>query len=302
MQYIARLLLGVILSGAVAYAEEYRMIVPFPSGNQTDIVARMLQASIDRNTPDHLIIENIPGAETAIGATHFKNTKSIDVIMGSGSQTIFNPLLKDNLQYTDQDFNHVIYIGTSVGLWIVRSDSKIQTPRDLLNNMPDLVGGYSHSYNYNAIALAKEKTLKPITIVPYKGTNEIIVDLLNGSLPIAVVALNSNLIQLVKTGKIHIIGNTYKTDITVDDIFIPSANKQLGISQFNGFLSLDLQPQMKQDRAEKIKKLLWDAVQDPQVTEGLKNLYLLSDATNDAKVINNYYDNYRFKVKLFLSK
>jgi len=301
MQYITRLLFGISLLIS-AHAEEYRMMVPFPPGNQTDIVARMLQSSVDRNTQDHIIIENMPGAETAVGATHFRNNKNIDVIVGSGSQTIFNPLLKDNLQYTDADFDHVIYIGTSVGLWIVRADSKIRTPHDLLVNMPDLVGGYSHSYNYNALALAKEKTLKPITIVPYKGTNEIIVDLLNGTLPIAVVALNSNLIQMVKTGKIHIIGNTYKNDITVDDIFIPSANRQLGITQFTGFLSLDLQPQMRPERAERLKKILWDAVRDPQTAEGLRNLYLLPDATNDVKAINNYYDNYRIKVKQFLAK
>lgn len=297
--YFARLLLGMIIA-VTAHADEYRMIVPFPPGNQTDIVARMLQASVERNTRDKIIVENMPGAETAIGATHFKNNKNIDLIMGSGSQTIFNPLLKEGLQYTDADFDHAIYIGTSVGLWVVRADSKIRTPKDLLT-IPDLVGGYSHSYNFNVNALVKERGVRA-SIVPYKGTNEIIVDLMNGSLEVAVVALNSNLIQMVKSGKLRIVGNTYKNDVTVDGIFIPAANRQLGISQFNGFLSIDLQPGMNPERAARLKRLMWDAVRDPVVAEGLHNLYLLPDASNDSVYINNYYDNLRSRVRQFLAK
>jgi tripartite-type tricarboxylate transporter receptor subunit TctC len=285
-----------------AMAEEFRMLVPFPAGNQTDIVARMLAASVERNTNDRIIIENMPGAETVVGAMHFKNNKNIDIIMGSGSQTIFNPILKENLQYSDSDFNHIIYIGTSVGLWITRPDTKLKTPNDLVTHMPDFVGGYSHSYNFNLTALVKEKSMRPVTIVPYKGTNEIITDLMNKSLDLAVVALNSNLIQMAKAGKLYIIGNTHNQDVTIDDIVIPTVNKKLGISQFNGFLSLDLQPNMNPDRAEKLKKLLWAAVKDPVVENGLKNLYLLPDATNNKEWIEQYYKNYRIRVEKFNKK
>jgi tripartite-type tricarboxylate transporter receptor subunit TctC len=303
MLYITRLLFGIILLySASALAEEFQLLIPFPAGNQTDIVGRMLQASVERNTNDRIIINNMPGAETIIGATHFKNNKNIDIIMGSGSQIIFNPLLKENLSYSDSDFNHIIYIGTSVGLWVTRPDTKLKTPQDLVTYMPDFVGGYSHSYNFNVNALVKEKSIHPVTIVQYKGSNDIIVDLMNGSLDLAVMALNSNLIQLVKTGKLHIVGNTYNQDVTVDGIFIPAANKKLGISQFNGFLSLEIQPGISVERSDKLQKLLWEAVKDPIVSQGLKNLYLLPDATNDTKYINSYYKTQRTKVKNFLTK
>lgn len=303
MHIITRTLLGlaILASVAVTRAEEFTMVVPFPPGNQTDNVARAIQASIEKNTSDRLVIINMPGAETIIGATHFKNNKNMDTIFSSGSQLIFNPLMKENLAYSDEDFDHVIYVGTSIGVWVTRPNTNLKTAEDLVKHMPEFVGGYSHSYNFNVNALVAEKQLKS-SIVPHKGTNEVIIGLLNNSLDLGVVAPNSNLLQLVKAGKLHIIGNTYNRDLVLDGIDIPAVNKKLGVTQFNGFLAIDLQPGMEPNKAARLKKLLWDAIKDPATAELIKNLYVQPDASIDKAHILSTYENYRKSLKKFLNK
>jgi len=302
MTYITRLLVTLsiaVLLTTTAFAEDFKWIIPLPPGNQTDSIARLIQASVERNTSDHLIIENMPGGELQVAAVYFKNNRNVDIIMGSSAMTIFNPIIKETVPYTDKDFDHIIFVGTSVALWVVRADSKVKTPKDLVTNTPEFVGGYAPGYNYNLYALTTKYGVKS-TIVPYKGTNDILVALLSGTVDMGIMALNSNLIQQVKAGKLHIVGSSYKKDVTVDGIHIPAANKQLGIAQFSGFMSIDIQPGMDTARSIKIKKLMWNAVTDPIVIEGIKNLYLLPDASNDQTAILQHYETLRTDFTYFL--
>lgn len=297
---ITGILLGIVLAIVpTAQAETYKLTVAFSVGNQIDLVARAIQASVERNTTDKIIIENVPGAETVMGVMYFKTKKS-DALMASSNQTIFNPVLKNDLPYTDADLEHVIYIGATPGLWITRPDTDIKTPRDLLGNIPDQVGGYVSVYNMNVYALNREKN-KNLMIIPYKNTNEILVDLVNKSIDLAIVGPNNTLFQLVKAGKLHIIGSTYHKNVTVNDIYIAST-RSLGVSTFNGMVAIDIQPMMEAERAKKLKKLLWDAVNDPVTQEEFKNLNIILDLSNDSVYINNFYANYKSKVREYMLK
>lgn len=284
-----------------ASAEEYQMVVPFSPGNQTDSVARLLQESVQKNTNDRIVILNMPGAETLIGAQHFKNNRKIDMIIGSGSQSIWNPLIKQNIGYSDNDFRHVIFVGTTCAVWVTRPDTGLREPVDLLKKMPSLVGGFSYSHTANVVSLVKERGVQS-SIVPYKGANDIIIDILNGSIDLGIMGLNSTIIQMVNAGKLHIVGTTCAQDMVLDGINIPSASRRLGVTSFNGFLSVDLQPSMDPARAARLTKIMWQAMQDPVVKKGMHDLFLLPDATNNPNTIKEFYKNYQIKATKFLEK
>ena len=297
---ITKLLLGVILTAAVtvAQAEEYRMIVSFPAGSQTDTVARMIQKSIERTTKDTIVIENVPGADQVIGAVKFKNDPRYDVILGTSGQNVFGPILKTNPGFGFEDFDHALYIGSTPGVWVVPANSPIRTPRDLAEKMPDLVGGYAPSYNYNVQAMNRAYNLKSV-IVPYKGGNEVLIDIINGSLKIGMVAVTPNLIQFVKDGKLRIVGNMTANDVVVDGVAIPSVPKRLNVAGFNGFLGVDLRPDASPERKQHLKKIIWAAINDPETADLLRKIYVLPDASNDPVHIQNFYSNYRARVRAF---
>ena len=66
--------LGLALTaGNAAQAQDYpkspvRIIVPYPAGGYTDIVARMVGAGLQQRLGQAFIVENKPGAATAIAA------------------------------------------------------------------------------------------------------------------------------------------------------------------------------------------------------------------------------------------
>ena len=296
--HFTRLLLGLIISTS-AMATDYRMVVTFVAGSQNDVVARSIQKSFERITNDQLVIENAPGADAIVGTVHYKNNKNIDIIGTSGTQIVFNPIVKKDLPYSDEDFDHAIYVGTAPGVYVTRPNTSVKTPNDLITNMPKFVGSYASAYTINVTALIKEKSVKT-EIVSYKGSPEILVDIMNNTIDIGIMAINPTLIELVKSGKVSIVGSTYKDDITIDGIFIPSVPKRTGVTQFSGFVGIALRPGMEATRAEYLRKNLWASVNDPTTLETLKKLYILPDSSSDIKYIQKYYANYRNSVKSYL--
>jgi len=299
--HLTRLLFGIIFAifTTTIHAEEYKILLPFPPGNLADVVLRSMQASIERNTPDRLIIINMPGAETVVAANHFVANKNIDMIWGSSSQTVWNPLLKDTVKYRDKDFRNLVLVGTVNALWVVRSGTKIHTPRDLVKNLPDLVGGFATAYNLNLEAVVR-KYNKKSTIVPFKGTNDIVASLLGGNIDMALITGSSMLMQHVKEGKLAIIGNTGSTAITIDDITIPSVPNSLKVPGFNGISMILTHADMDEKKALRMKTLLWNALQDPATKQVIKNLYLQPDATDNQIFIDNYIQSEQAKAREFL--
>src|SRR6187401_3277064 len=92
-----------------------RIIIPFPPGGTTDLIARRAQPLLERNLKTSIIIENRSGASGAIG-THAAVTSAPD---GATFVLVFdthgaNPSLLANLPFdTMKDLAPVMLIGTS---------------------------------------------------------------------------------------------------------------------------------------------------------------------------------------------
>ena len=83
---------------------------------------------------------------------------------------------------------------------------------------------------------------KKIEIVTHKGAPDILLNVLNGNVPVGLVGTTSNLFQLAKEGKINILGSTHNEDIFKDGITVPSVSKTLAVPQATGGFILSLKP------------------------------------------------------------
>src|SRR5438445_10415131 len=75
---LAALALGLAATGALAQAwpsKPVTLIVPFPPGGSTDMIARAVLPKLQEKTGGTLIVDNKPGAGGAIGAVQPKNSK-----------------------------------------------------------------------------------------------------------------------------------------------------------------------------------------------------------------------------------
>jgi tripartite-type tricarboxylate transporter receptor subunit TctC len=301
--YFSRLLFGIIFSTLIgtAVAAEYKSVVPYAPGSMTDVTARTIQSVFARNTKDTLIVENIPGGDTIIGTMHYKNNADRTIMFTTSPQMVFNFVLKDNLPYSQNDFNDIIYLGTTPGIWLVRADSDIRTPEDLVTKMPPFVGYHAVSYASNITVMQKEKGVRTQG-VPFKASNDVMLAVMSKTIDIGMTSITPAIIENIKAGKIRIVGTSYKEDIVLDGISLLSVPKRLGIIHFHGTLGIALKPGLDPATTEYLRRELWRASTDPETVNRLKSLFVITNMTNNAQEIQKEYQQYRELAKKYLFK
>jgi tripartite-type tricarboxylate transporter receptor subunit TctC len=78
-----------------------RLVIPFPPGGATDIVGRRLATAMTELLHQPVVVENRPGASTAIGAAAVVNSApdGHTMLMVSSTTLAINPLISRNLPY-----------------------------------------------------------------------------------------------------------------------------------------------------------------------------------------------------------
>jgi len=298
---LKHIFLSLTLFISSAFAADFKMVVPFAPGSQSDIAARQIAQSFERITGNNLIVESLPGADGIIGVTHYKNNHDVDMIWLGASIVSYAPANKDDLPYKDTDFNHIIFVGTAPTVWITKSDSKIKKAEDLLTNMPEFVGGNSGVGEMNVTTFKKEKKVNS-TYVPFKGAPDVLVNTMNGTISAGVMGVTTTVIEMQKADKINIIGSSYKNDVIIEGVTIPSVSKKTGVAQFNGFVSIATKPNLSSEKIAILKQGLWQALQDNETKDKLRKLYILPDSSNDQKWMTQHFQDMKAQAKLYSGK
>ena len=113
-------LLAAGMLGGPAVAQDYpqravRVLVSFPAGGTTDILARLVSDGLARSLGQPFVVENRPGAGTAIAAQALARAApdGHSLLVTTGSTTSFIPLLHANPGYTPEQLTGVAMIGRS---------------------------------------------------------------------------------------------------------------------------------------------------------------------------------------------
>lgn len=215
-------LIGLLLSShaLAAYPDKpITLVVPYPAGGATDTVARKLQEPLSRQLGQTVLIDNKPGAGTAIGATAVAKAPADGYTLLISSNTTFtvNPALKPNLQYDSQkNFEGIGEVGTSPLVLIAN-------PKLAANNVRELVAlakkepgklSYGSFGNGTTSHLAGEmfKVMAGVDIihVPYKGSAPAMTDLIGGQIPLT-FDTNVAAMPMIANGKVKPIAIGSKT-------------------------------------------------------------------------------------------
>ena len=182
-----------------AFAQAYpnkpvRMIVGFPPGGGTDVVARVISQKLTEWWGQPVAVENRAGATGTIGADVVaKSTPDgYTLIMGHVNSTGIAPNLFAKLPYDPiKDFAAVAYVGYVPNVLAVHPSVNVKSVKELVVLLKSKPGqlNYASSGNGSTQHLAgemfKQLTGTSIVHVPYKGSGDAIKDLLGG-----VVAMN----------------------------------------------------------------------------------------------------------------
>jgi len=190
---------AVALVTSSVFAQTYpnkpvRMIVGFPPGGGTDVVARVIGARLSEWWGQAVAVENRPGATGTIGADAVAKSApdGYTLIMGHVNSHAIAPNLFTKLPYDPiKDFAAVSYVGYVPNVLAVHPSVPAKSVKELVELLKSKPGqlNYASSGNGSTQHLAgemfKQLTGTQIVHVPYKGSGDAIKDLLGG-----VVAMN----------------------------------------------------------------------------------------------------------------
>lgn len=190
-----------------------KLIVPFPPGQATDIVGRLLADGLTKEWGQPVIVDN--RGNTIVGMLDGKKAPAdgYTITFGTSGTLGVNPSLYSKLQYGPKDFEMVngVFI---VPLMIVAH------PSFPYNNVTELIAAAKKEPNKFNIGYAgtgtsqhltgelfKSSAQVEMTGVNYKGSGPAMTDLLGGQIPLLVDSLASALPH-VKAGKIKALAMT----------------------------------------------------------------------------------------------
>jgi len=196
-------------------ARPIRLVVPFPAGGGTDIIARELANNVGRSGYT-FVVDNKPGSGGNLGvdAAAKSPADGYTLVMGQTSNLAINPTLYSKLPYDPRKDLTPISLVASAPLVIVASaESPYKTLADVVKASRAHPGSinYASSGNGTVAHLAAESFQKmagiKLTHIPYKGASQGVTDVISGQVQLYVSSIPT-LIGHIKGGKMRAIAVT----------------------------------------------------------------------------------------------
>ncbi len=212
LQLFALTLVSLVsLTGPGAMAQSYpskpiRLVVGFPAGSTTDVVARVLAAGLQNTLKQSVVVENRPGASSMIAATNVAAAPADGyTLLFATLPTLSTGTLNEKLPIDPiNDFTPVAQVLGAQFMLAGSADLPASTLVEFINLLKAAPAKYQYgsSGNGSTIHLSAELFNRGIGVdvlhVPYKGTSEAVQDLLGKKINYAFIGLEN--LQHVRSG------------------------------------------------------------------------------------------------------
>jgi tripartite-type tricarboxylate transporter receptor subunit TctC len=186
-----------------------RIIVPFPAGGPTDILARVLAQRLSEVWGQPVVIENQPGANTAIAAARVAKMPpdGYTLLAAMDVTLVLNPLTARNLAYDPlKDFAPISLASKNTSLMSVRAEDGPHTVKELIARAKANPGKLNYGAGILTTRLAgylfnREAGLE-VQYIPFNGSAPTVQALLTGAVDYVIDGAATSL-PLVRDGKLR---------------------------------------------------------------------------------------------------
>lgn len=210
--------MALVASGAAAQAfpsRPVKIIVPFAAGGGTDVLARIVGQKMAIHLGQPVVIDNVPGAGTIVGAQRLESAApdGYTLMVGTPSTVMTNPHLYKKLPYDPAGFVPVSLLANQAFIVGVNPDVPARTFGEFvqyakanpkkLNYATSGRGGAAHIVGEmfeSALGL-------DMTDVPYKGSTPALTDLMAGQVQVAFDG-GSTIVAFSREGRIRALAVT----------------------------------------------------------------------------------------------
>jgi tripartite-type tricarboxylate transporter receptor subunit TctC len=200
------------LAGAQSYpSKPIRVVVPFPPGGGTDIIAREITQKVAAQLGWSLVIDNKPGTGGNIGIDAVAKAPADGYTIGLGqtSNLAINPTLYSKMPYDSvKDLAPVGLVASAALVLVVAADSPYKTLADVVavSKAKPLSLNFASAGNGTVAHLASELFQKTagikFTHIPYKGASQAVTDLIGGQVQLYMSSVPT-MIGHIRNGKMR---------------------------------------------------------------------------------------------------
>ena len=193
-----------------------RLVVPFPPGGGTDIIARSASQAVGKATGWTFAVDNKPGAGGNLGVDSVAKSLAdgYSIVIGQTSNLAINATLYPKLPYDPRkDLAPIVLLADAPLMMVTGATTPYKTVADVVRAAKAKPGGlnFASPGNGTVAHLTSEMFQKATGIrtqhVPYKGASQALPDVLSGAVELYMSSVPSLLGQ-VKQGKLRALAVT----------------------------------------------------------------------------------------------
>ncbi len=185
-----------------------KLVVPFPAGGGTDVLARLTARNMSAVLGQEVIVDNRGGAGTIIGGDAVAKAApdGYTLLLSTASGFSINPQYNKKLPYKPEDFVHIGLISESPVVLVAPANAPAKNLQELVRSLKDketpiATAGKGSQSHLSAVMFFNAINAK-FRAVHYRGEAPALIDLLAGQVPIYFASIPGTLAYL-KTDKLR---------------------------------------------------------------------------------------------------
>lgn len=220
-------------------AKPVTLIVPYPAGGNADALGRLLASKAEAKLGQPIIVENVPGAGSMLGASNVARKEGDGYTILLGSQALASaPALTTVTFDPKTDLVPVAFSARAAPIWVFANKSLgVKSMKELVEYAKANAGKLS--YGSDGVGSSTHVMMEHLNHdlklglvhIPYKGTAPSIQGLVSNEVQVSAIGLPSPL-EFVKTGALVPLANV-AGERTPPDMNLATVTEELGIKDFS---------------------------------------------------------------------
>ncbi len=252
-----------------------RAVVAFGTGGATDVIARIVAASMSQSLGQSVIIENRPGADGIVAGEYVTKAApdGYTLFFGTSTQVAALPFLRKNVSFDPLvDYTPIGGIGNNSFFWVVHPSLPVRTLKELAEygraNSGKLSAGSSSAVGSLAPATFAKSQNFDLQVILYKSETTALNDVIAGRLQLMLIT--GTLAQHVRDGKLRGLA----TLLTTRSKALPDlpTMAEAGMPPFPAaaFMGLFGPAKMPKEIVDKLSRELMATLQKPEVRQQIE--------------------------------
>jgi tripartite-type tricarboxylate transporter receptor subunit TctC len=260
-------------------AKPVRLVVTFPPGGSSDVVARQIAPLLAEKLGQSFVVDNKPGAGATIGGAEVARAApdGYTLMLSNTAPISLSPFMLDPMPYDPvKSFTHIAYIGSVPNVFVIHPSVPAKSLAEFVawakqQKAPINFGsGGIGSIGHIVGELFKAQAGIELAHIGYRGSGPMHNDLLGGTILFAIDTLPQN-VQYQKSGKLRLLAVTSdKRNAMVPDV--PTVG-EAGYPKLvaDNFFGLSGPAGMPRPVVEALNKATVAALADPRLLKSLED-------------------------------